>query len=626
MLTIKKIKRLKNEFEGEENSLSFKIYVAAKLAIIILGILACLMVTVFAGGRGGHNTTFDPALFPGATVSCLTASVAGKCTVAYNATCNGVADDSTPLKNWLAASLAANPARAVLYIPPGSKCHFASVNNFVMDTDIGGSGGFQYGDGIRNAVIWAYGAEADAFGVTGEAFGQNTLTTARFATVSAGSTTVILVNAGDASKFAVGNWVQLTGYQLQNGGNPPSFQFFEYRLITAIAGSTITFESPLVNSYKSTWPSYDQGGTSSVAITGAVDNGSGQCRVTVVSTAAFTTGDKRGSSQISGATGCNGNWTLTVVNATQIDLQGSTFGGTYTSGGVFGGVNLGGPATIYRTGPSWNTNIQIYGLALRPISEGFSSPGIGRNVAFYDNSWGQSIPTSSAAGPAPSLGKFISYYGSSIGTFSSTGGMEADKSIELLTITNSNGRLFFQSAGVTAIVSGFRGNVSGTPGNATFTNSVFPAVTSGSALTIGPNCYGHGDSLVLDSVNIASGGAVNCFMAKTSFSYSSGTFSISNVNVTTLNAFPFFVPGKKYFFGYAFGSTTCNAGVTFTVSDVTQDATDTHYVTDLVGALPAPTCDAGSGPQTYDRYVAYPAATITQRNSTGTNMTVFAPP
>lgn len=617
------------QLKEEELGSAFKPLVAVKLFLVVL-MLAALIVTAFAGGRGGASTTFEPNRFGGAAnVSCITAAVAGTCATGYNATCNGVADDSTPLKNWLAASLAANPTLAVLYWPPGSRCHFATVNNFVVDTSIAGSGGFQYGDGIRNAVIWAYGATSDAWGVVGEGFGQNTLTTARIATVSAASTTVTLLVAGDASKFSVGDWIAVTGIQIQNGGFPPNFQFFEFHLITAINGLTLTLDSPTTYAYKSTWPFYDQGGTATIGITGAANNGSGLCRVTVASDATFTTGDKRSVDSIAGATGCNGNWTITKVgDGTHLDFQGTTFGGSYTSGGAIRSTDYGGPGTIYKMGPSWNTNIKVYGLGFRPTTEGAEVPLTGRTIALYDNSWGQSVASASGSGPAPTINNSILFSGSSLSTFHTSAGMEVDKAITSLTILNTTGNLFFQSASpATLVVNGFRGNVSGTPLDATFSNSTFPAVASGSALAIGSNCYGHGRTLVLDGATIASGSSVNCFVSKTltGLSYSSGTFSISNALAlgTTLT---WAVPGAKYFFGYAFGSTVCNAGVTFTITDITQDATNTNFVTDLVGTLPTPACDAGSGSTTYDRYVAYPAATITQRNSTGTNMTVFAPP
>jgi hypothetical protein len=72
-------------------------------------------------------------------------------------------------------------------------------------------------------------------------------------------------------------------------------------------------------------------------ITGCADNGSGLIRVTVGSTAGWTTGDFKTISGVVGTTEANDTWQITVVDATHIDLQGSAFVNAYVSGGVVGG-------------------------------------------------------------------------------------------------------------------------------------------------------------------------------------------------------------------------------------------------------------------------------------------------
>lgn len=59
-----------------------------------------------------------------------------------------------------------------------------------------------------------------------------------------------------------------------------------------------------------------------------------QVRLTVSSTTGMTTGDVRVVSGIVGTTEANGTWTITVIDATHIDLQGTTFANLYTSGGI----------------------------------------------------------------------------------------------------------------------------------------------------------------------------------------------------------------------------------------------------------------------------------------------------
>lgn len=86
----------------------------------------------------------------------------------------------------------------------------------------------------------------------------------------------------------------------------------------------------------------------SLTVTGAADNGSGLVRLTVNSarpsvsggqpTGGLSTGDIGTFGSIGGVPGANGTFTITVVDGTHIDLQSSTFSGSYTSGG-YGGIN-----------------------------------------------------------------------------------------------------------------------------------------------------------------------------------------------------------------------------------------------------------------------------------------------
>lgn len=62
-----------------------------------------------------------------------------------------------------------------------------------------------------------------------------------------------------------------------------------------------------------------------------------QVRLTVSSTTGMTTGDTRTVSGIVGTTEANGTWVITVIDATHIDLQGTTFANLYTSGGTVNG-------------------------------------------------------------------------------------------------------------------------------------------------------------------------------------------------------------------------------------------------------------------------------------------------
>ena len=81
------------------------------------------------------------------------------------------------------------------------------------------------------------------------------------------------------------------------------------------------------------WDALVVTGYAPVAITGAANNGSGLIRIT--STAhGLATGNAAVINSVGGVTAANGAWIVTVIDANTYDLNGSTFSGTYTSGGT----------------------------------------------------------------------------------------------------------------------------------------------------------------------------------------------------------------------------------------------------------------------------------------------------
>ena len=80
-------------------------------------------------------------------------------------------------------------------------------------------------------------------------------------------------------------------------------------------------------------PGTDPNAVTYRTITNADNNGSGLIRLTVATTNGLITNQQVTVREVEGATSANGNWTITVVNTTQIDLQSSSFSGSYTSGG-----------------------------------------------------------------------------------------------------------------------------------------------------------------------------------------------------------------------------------------------------------------------------------------------------
>lgn len=89
-------------------------------------------------------------------------------------------------------------------------------------------------------------------------------------------------------------------------------------------------------------------GFSNQAVSGAISNG-GLIELTVANTINMVTGDTAHVSGVGGVSAATGTWTITVrdaqcLSACRVDLQGSTFSGTYTSGGRI--TDLTGPRNM----------------------------------------------------------------------------------------------------------------------------------------------------------------------------------------------------------------------------------------------------------------------------------------
>lgn len=69
-------------------------------------------------------------------------------------------------------------------------------------------------------------------------------------------------------------------------------------------------------------------------VTGAANNGAGLVRLTLASTRGIWSGSTMVVSGVTGTTEANGAWSVTVIDATHVDLVGSGFGNAYVSGGV----------------------------------------------------------------------------------------------------------------------------------------------------------------------------------------------------------------------------------------------------------------------------------------------------
>lgn len=216
------------------------------------------------------------ALFSGAAVAVITpptpdvncladgtyVEFGGGTCIASPAPCDGVSDYAAAFrefKSWALSFQAAHPGILIQQSPPSGTCQFISQNVNTNNTA-----------GIKRLQIVANGTTfADlgglgggfAFGGTGIRFDDSH--SARFATISAGATSITLLDTSQCSLFADLDWTLLAGIDPQGFGDPPNPQIFEYIRINSTAAcagtGVITLLTPTLNGYKSTWPLYNAG-------------------------------------------------------------------------------------------------------------------------------------------------------------------------------------------------------------------------------------------------------------------------------------------------------------------------------------------------------------------------------
>lgn len=144
-----------------------------------------------------------------------------------------------------------------------------------------------------------------------------------------------LVQGASDPRLSVVMWVYKS-----NGGSEDYWDrvLFYHTLLDRWTPASLTGEYLAASAQPSlTLENLDEIAPGSLLISNVTNNGSGLIRVTVSSTSGLTTGDYKTITGVVGVTAANGSWTITVIDGTNFDLQGSTFSGTYTSGGVVGG-------------------------------------------------------------------------------------------------------------------------------------------------------------------------------------------------------------------------------------------------------------------------------------------------
>lgn len=189
--------------------------------------------------------------------------------------CNGAGNDIPGFATWLSVALTyqgSNPGKLIeLDIPSGAVCMFNGVGTSPSIFA-----------GLKNLLVSGYGATFSDNSGAGNGFfpgggvlagvkHDSTVSTVLLATVNSGSSTVTLLDPSKLALWAVGDWALIAGLAPQAGiGYPPNPMFFEFVQVLSknVGAGTITFVSPLTNTYKSTWPVHpsssafeaDQGG------------------------------------------------------------------------------------------------------------------------------------------------------------------------------------------------------------------------------------------------------------------------------------------------------------------------------------------------------------------------------
>ncbi len=177
---------------------------------------------------------------------------------------------------------------------------------------------FSVSDSRVDSLSWQYGP-------------QTTLS----APSSPGATSVNVVSA---SGLNIGDQLVFDQWGPLENSTP-----METALIASIAGTTINLAPSISTALSSPGTSSDSNATNCGGTAGCI-------QLKVASTTGLLTGYEVTVSGVGGTVEANGVWTITVIDPTHLDLQGSTFTNAWTSGGTV--TRAGGLANAHASG-SW---------------------------------------------------------------------------------------------------------------------------------------------------------------------------------------------------------------------------------------------------------------------------------
>jgi hypothetical protein len=432
-----------------------------------------------------------------------------------------------------------------------------------------------------------------------------------------------------ANRFTVGQWICITGLGLQVFGYPPNFQYNEYKRVTNIVGSAITFDDPftgsagLTHTYLDTWPQIDSFPVTFTAanpttVTWQNHGFSGsdpnqQCFFSAIEPgSALPGGIVQGQTYYPLRSGITENTFQLSWNMTQRPLRAATTGTLVRAHKA--GSDLAGPATIFAMDRTFGGTHKLYGMTV-------SASDIG--IVFGGNMSTVCCGCTFPYGTGPSASKSIVFKQCSLAVDGRQ--EEVDKCIESLTYDGCHSaQLFMQNSlgGSLRIANSEIAFLNGTALDTTIENSTISSMVVG--------CLGNGltDRIRTINATIRSAAAPNVGLAAYSVSFSDGIFTVPNSSSHAQEVYRSMIPGHRYFLAFYDGSVhyVDDSGHVnmFTVVSITQDATTTYVTTDLRSALPPPYfLGRAFGPTAGFEYWAVPASEIIQQGSERVNITAL---
>lgn len=504
----------------------------------------------------------------------------GSCLGGVLPTCDGVTNTETSwlaFQTWAVSTWQASHTGLIeLYIPPGTNCLLNSSNIIL--------------DGIRKIRISGQGATlSGAYShLGGPAQYQDNLHSVRLQTVAAGSNTVAINLASPSfpaggtippcstlatcsALFTVGGWALVAGIDAQPNGFPSNPVFHQYVHITDINSTTgaITFASPLLETYKSTWPNWQPGSNNGA--------GGGGCCVP----------DDGGPATLYAF---QPGWDI------EVEWRGITIGSTIPTTGAgksviyrdlaFTGSGQNCPyATMSRTTQFINVSMPLCSMEVDKMNDTLSFDNVVIDQVLF-----QSI------GGAP-------FFNANRMTIRNLIGTGYVNNISNSTITSQllMGPLLY----------GFTKSI-------TVSNSVVASVGADPNPGVDPAPHTQVSFLFQGPAN--NGGGIN----QSGNSMTAGVITIPNTDITGgAGYYGWMVPGINLCWSYLNStgiSVSCNKF--FQVTDVTQDATNTYVHTTEAGGFPTDISGACTPPAPSDvsgciRIQVHPALQVTFNNVTG---------